>query len=445
MSDPLRFLTSLGQALSATGLYLPGHPARERAVDSAWEQLEALQKLDPAPTFSFLEDEVLYRQQALRDFKAWDWARRLSRAGVQRVEFDREVSREELSEFLAEVHRKVSSGTPDDTSEARQLHRPSIRFGMVSIRGASADIAVEVAESTTVPYTLDDEIEAVTWIHAEVETSDSLPLAEANAVVRSLSMAMHSQSRMLMPLLQLKSYDQYTTTHATNVSVLAMALAEYIGLSPKDVREFGVAGLLHDLGKVRVPKEILVKPGALSAQEVAVLRKHPVDGARLILARERNLDLAATVAYEHHIMINGQGYPRFRYQRETHFASRLVHLCDVFDALCTARPYRDAWATEMALAYIEERAGSDFEPQLAESFTAMMRLWTHQRLAVPLGGSPAAPVSLWSPSPAATPAPAPPPPPPQAAASPPPAAPTGHADMPSGETQVGDVQGGQGS
>ena len=386
MSDPLKFLTTLGQSLSATGLYRPGHPARERAVDLAWEQLEGLQQLDPAPIFTFLEDEVLYRQQALRDFKAWDWARRLARAGVQRVEFDREVSRDDLSEFLAEVHRRMTTG-PDDTSEARQLRKASIRYGLVTIRGASADLAVEVAESIIAPYSLDDEIEAVGWIHAEVRETDSLPLAEANAVVRSLSLAMHSQTRMLMPLLQLKTYDQYTTTHATNVSVLAMALAEYIGLPPKDVREFGVAGLLHDLGKVRVPKEILIKPGALTAQEVAVLRKHPVDGARLILAREQKLDLAATVAYEHHIMINGLGYPRFRYQRETHFASRLVHLCDVFDALCTARPYRDAWASEMALAYVEERAGTDFEPKLAEAFTGMMRLWSHQRVTMTPGSA----------------------------------------------------------
>jgi putative nucleotidyltransferase with HDIG domain len=380
MSDPVRFLTSLGQALSATGLYREGHPARERAVDQAWEQLDALQRLDPAPSFSFLEDEVLYRQQTLRDFKAWDWARRLAKAGVQRVEFDRDATRDELAEFLSEVHRRISSGGADDTSEARQLRHSSIRFGQLSVRGASGDVAVEVAQSDSIPYTLDDEIETVVWIHSEVEDTDGLPLAEANAVVRSLSLAMHSQSRMLMPLLQLKTYDQYTTTHATNVSVLAMALAEYIGLAPKDVREFGVAGLLHDLGKIRVPRDILVKPGALTAQEVAVLRRHPVDGARLIMARERNLDLAATVAYEHHIMINGHGYPRFRYERETHFASRLVHLCDVFDALCTARPYRDAWAAEMALAYIEERAGTDFEPSLAEAFTGMMRLWNHQRV-----------------------------------------------------------------
>jgi len=391
MSDPVKFLTSLGQALSAASLYSPGHPARERTLDNVWEQLEALQKVDPTPNFSFLDDEVLYRQQALRDFKAWDWARRLARAGVQRVEFDQVVTREEFGEFLATVHKQVMDGEVD-TSEARQLSRPSIRFGTVSIRGASADVAVEVAESSHVPYTLDDEIETVAWIHGEVENTDELPLAEANAVVRSLSLAMHSQSRMLLPLLQLKNYDQYTTTHATNVSVLAMALAEYIGLSARDTRDFGVAGLLHDLGKVRVPKEVLTKKGALTESELAALRRHPVDGARLILAREKNLDLAATVAYEHHILLNGHGYPRFRYARETHFASRLVHVCDVFDALCTNRPYRDAWQSEVALAYLEERSGVDFDAELSTAFTTMMRLWTFQRVAVPVpAGAPAPP------------------------------------------------------
>ncbi|MDH5284426.1 MAG: hypothetical protein OEW80_11160, partial [Gemmatimonadota bacterium] len=119
MSDPVRFLTSLGQALSASTLYREGHPARERALDQAWEHLESLRLVDPAPNFSFLEDDVLYRQQALRDFKAWDWARRLSKAGVQRVEIEPEVTREDLGEFVTEVQRKVNN-VEEDTTLARQ-------------------------------------------------------------------------------------------------------------------------------------------------------------------------------------------------------------------------------------------------------------------------------------------------------------------------------------
>jgi putative nucleotidyltransferase with HDIG domain len=384
VSEPIKFLTALGHALSAANLYGAGHPARERAVEQAWMQFEELRKTDPAPVFSFLEEEVLYRQQALRDLKVWDWGRRLAKVGIQRIEFERDVTVEDLREFLAEAQQRVHLGEMD-TSEARQMRRSSIRFGALNLRGATGETPIATATSETVTYTLDDEIAAVGWLHEQVELTGALPVVEAEAVVRSLALAMHSQSRMLLPLLQVRTYDQYTTTHATNVAVLAMALAEYIGLSPRDVRDFGVAGLLHDLGKVRVPKEILTRPGALSEQELAILRRHPVDGARLILARETKLELAATVAYEHHIMLNGQGYPRFRYTRDTHFASKLVHVCDVYDALSTNRPYRDAWENEAALAFLEERAGPDFDPALVEAFAAMMRHWTHQRVAIPAG------------------------------------------------------------
>src|SRR5690348_2281213 len=118
---------------------------------------------------------------------------------------------------------------------------------------------------------------------------------------------------MLVPLLELRQFDEYTTTHCLNVSVLTMALAEHLGLAARDVRTFGVAGLLHDLGKVRIPLEILNKPGKLTDEERKVMQGHTVEGARLIITSDRELDLAAAVAYEHHIMINGGGYPNCHY------------------------------------------------------------------------------------------------------------------------------------
>jgi putative nucleotidyltransferase with HDIG domain len=172
---------------------------------------------------------------------------------------------------------------------------------------------------------------------------------------------------------QLKDFDQYTTTHSLNVAVLAMALTEMLGFSAQDTRAFGTAGLLHDIGKVRVPHDILVKPGKLTESERAVLNAHPVDGARIILEGDQRLDLAATVAYEHHNMIDGGGYPQMHFRRDCHYASRVVHVCDVFDALCTDRPYRPAWEIERALEYIEERSGMEFDRDIASAFTDMMR------------------------------------------------------------------------
>jgi HD-GYP domain-containing protein (c-di-GMP phosphodiesterase class II) len=377
-------LNSLGQALSAMLLYGPKHPARERALDSAYDQLLGLSKTDPRPTFSFLDEEVLYRQQVIRELRGWDWGRKLSKVGIQRIEFDEDVSRDDFEGFLTDVQQQVTVGTMD-TSEARQMRRPSIRFGAVNVRGTTAETATDAVATATIAYTLGDEVAAVQWVHEQVQQGTGLQLAEAEGVVRSLSLAMHSESHIILPMLQLKSFDQYTTTHATNVAVLSMALAEFIGLGPRDVREFGVAGLLHDLGKVRIPKEILTKPGAFTEEEYGIMRRHPTDGARLILEREKGLDLAAVVAYEHHIMLNGEGYPTMRYKRDCHHASKLVHVCDVYDALCTHRPYRDAWMGEAALAYLEERSGVEFEGELVTAFVSMMRQWTNQRVNMPVG------------------------------------------------------------
>jgi putative nucleotidyltransferase with HDIG domain len=210
-------------------------------------------------------------------------------------------------------------------------------------------------------------------MHSEVGDRGLLPLLEAESVVRSLAVAMHGDQQMLLPLLSLREFDEYTTTHSLNVSVLTMALAEAMGLPARDVRAFGVAGLLHDLGKTRIPIDILNKPGKLSDEERAVMQSHTVEGAKLILTSDRQLDLAAAVAYEHHIMLNGGGYPNRHIQRECHCASALVHVCDVYDALRTHRPYRGAWEPEKVLKYVEDGAGTDFDPDIAHNFVEMMR------------------------------------------------------------------------
>jgi putative nucleotidyltransferase with HDIG domain len=229
--------------------------------------------------------------------------------------------------------------------------------------------------TATIRFTLEDEAETIRWIHGEMLEGRALPLLEAEAVVRGLSVAMHGDRQIMLPLLRLKDFDQYTTTHSMNVAVLVMALAEWVGMGAGDVRAFGVAGLLHDLGKVKVPKEILNKAGRLTLDERQLMNSHPAEGAKLILMAEPELDLAAVVAYEHHIMINGGGYPRFTYERACHQASRFVHVCDVYDALRTNRPYRDAWPSDKILAYVEERSGVEFDGQIGHAFTKMITEW----------------------------------------------------------------------
>lgn len=374
MSDPARFLGSLAQALAGMSLYAEGHPARGRGIDAAYQELVDLQAEYPKPSFTFLGDEVIFGRLPLRDLRNWDWSARFAEAGIQRLEVEDRVSREEFEAFLDQMLARITFAEID-TSEARQLGPANIRFGAVGVRGGAEVSAGEMLPTATITFSLGEEVETIRWLHDEVKQRDLLPLAEAEAVVRSLSVAMHGDRQMMLPLLQLKQFDQYTTTHSLNVAVLSMALAEYLGMGAGDVRAFGIAGLLHDLGKVRIPIEILTKAGKLTPDERVVMNRHPVEGARLILESEQELDLAAVVAYEHHIMLNGLGYPQVRFRRKCHEASNLVHVCDVYDALRTTRPYREAWPVERVLPYLEGRAGLEFDPIYVHAFITMMRKW----------------------------------------------------------------------
>jgi len=373
VSDPTTFLHAFAQALSVLSLYPEGHPSRERAIDAAYQSLDLLTGASTVPAFTFLEGEVVYGREPLRDFKDWDWGYRLAAAGIERLQVERAVSRDEFEGFLQEINARLTMSSAS-TSENRQMRSLGIRFGAVGVKGHSLEVVkTESGGGAPSAVSLADELETLKWLQDEVQSERAVPLIEAEAIVRSLSVTMHAERGTVLPLLQLKNFDQYTTTHSLNVAVLSMAVAESIGCRKTEVRALGMAGLLHDIGKIKIPIQILTKPGTLSADERRIINKHPVDGAKMILQSDEALDIAAVVAYEHHMMLDGGGYPTPHYGRDTALASRLVHVCDVYDALRTKRPYRDAWESDTVLRYLLEHSGTEFDPDLVKAFIAMMQ------------------------------------------------------------------------
>ena len=188
-------------------------------------------------------------------------------------------------------------------------------------------------------------------------------------------MALHQERNVLELLVPLKEIDQYTTVHSMNAAMLSMALAETLGFVGADVKAVGEAALLHDVGKTRVPADIIQKTGELSPDEWEIMMKHPAEGARILVNSGAEMELAAIVAYEHHIKYDGSGYPGLRYKRRLHRATELIQVCEVYDALRTRRPFRDPWAPDRIVSHLQEESGKSFHPDAVKAFLGMLNQW----------------------------------------------------------------------
>ena len=340
MSAPASFLISLGQCLSTMSLYKSGHPARERVIDQSFEKLLSVLADIPYAEFSILEGGAVFEGRVIEELRTWDWTARLANAGIERLEIDADVKRDGWDVALEAMWEQLNGKSAETNDARQQLMASAVRFGSLRVMGGSAEGEVHAAATaleeeaaatarveeaaSAMVVSLADEIATVNWIHEEVLTGGRIPMAEAEAIVGSLAIAMRANEKMLLPLVMMKEFDEYTTTHACNVSVLAMGLAEALGCSRAETRAFGVAGLLHDIGKVKIPQEILNKPGRLTDEERAVMALHPEEGARILLEREKGMQMAAVVAFEHHICIDGKGYPQMQFQRGCHLPDSLA-------------------------------------------------------------------------------------------------------------------------
>jgi HD-GYP domain-containing protein (c-di-GMP phosphodiesterase class II) len=219
-----------------------------------------------------------------------------------------------------------------------------------------------------------DELGVLTWMFEEVSAGQSLPVREALAITHSVYAIMHAEGRTSIRLAPVTDMREYGTVHALNVAILAMGLAEQLGFESQAVRTIGLAGLLHDVGMVRIPIELITKSAQLEAEDRRLIQEHPVHGARIIAAADASFALAAVVAYEHHIRPDGSGYPVLRYPRSTHQITRLVQVCDTYHALQSPRPAREPWPADVIFSFLQQRAGTDFDPDMATRLIALIAM-----------------------------------------------------------------------
>lgn len=178
------------------------------------------------------------------------------------------------------------------------------------------------------------------------------------AISSELMQAISENDSIAIDINALKVSDEYTFKHSVDVSTMAMVIAKKHGMKESEIREIGIAGLLHDMGKSKIPNEVLNKPGKLTDEEFALMKKHSLFGYQILKEKNEFNDNILLGVLQHHEKLNGRGYPMGVPSEKIHRYARVIAVADIYDALVTERPYKKGFsprvAVEMIMAMTDE-------------------------------------------------------------------------------------------
>lgn len=215
---------------------------------------------------------------------------------------------------------------------------------------------------------------AVVSMFHDARMGQAIDTAHASDLVDEISASVLRHPNALVSLVRLKTSDEYTYMHSVAVCALMIALARQLELSDPLVHEAGLAGLPHDIGKMAVPDPILNKPGKLTEQEFGLVRRHPQNGARMLLDCRQVSALVVDVCLHHHERIDGTGYPFGLAQEQISLLARMGTVCDVYDAITSDRPYKKGWNAAEAIRRMAEWNGH-FDPQVFRAFVKAVGIY----------------------------------------------------------------------
>ena len=209
---------------------------------------------------------------------------------------------------------------------------------------------------------------AVVSMFQEVRMGNAISAEAAGELVEEISSSVLRNPGALISLARLKTADDYTYMHSVAVCALMVSLARQLGLDENEVREAGMAGLLHDLGKALMPMDVLNKPGKLTDDEFRIIKGHPVEGHRLLVEGKTCSDIVLDVCLHHHEKVDGSGYPDRLGGDSISLFAKMGAVCDVYDAITSNRPYKAGWGPAESLRKMTEWSKGHFDERVFQAF-----------------------------------------------------------------------------
>jgi putative nucleotidyltransferase with HDIG domain len=246
--------------------------------------------------------------------------------------------------------------------------------------------AVADAQRQTAPVPLDVEYQkaalicrqskqAVVSMFREARMGKTVDASGAQRLVEEISDSVSRNASALISLARLKNADDYTYMHSVAVCAMMIALARQLGLDEVQTRSAGLAGLLHDLGKAAMPMEVLNKPGKLTDAEFAIMKSHPVEGHKMLLAVGNVDPIALDVCLHHHEKTDGSGYPKGLKDEQISRFAKMGAVCDVYDAITSNRPYKHGWDPAESLRKMAELANGHFDQKVFQAFVKSLGIY----------------------------------------------------------------------
>jgi putative nucleotidyltransferase with HDIG domain len=368
-------------ALSGVQLYSADHPLVVRQIGALSDILDRLHAEQPVITVGLIGPQLIIDDTALSGSATGvsELQKRFRDRGIERLVIERGVEPPEIAQLLAglskgRVTERVGSLDALAQEAATWLALPHIRVGRLQGAVTLSD-APTVSGADAARQLYGDGVAAAMqiWQGAAADRTPDPKLSRT--MIDNVARGVAQNRTALLALVALKHYENYTFTHMVNVAILTMAQARTLGIEGPLLREFGHAALMHDIGKIDVPHEILTKADKLTDEEFRILKRHPIDGAAMLRRTKEMPTLAPIVAFEHHLRLDGSGYPDGVRRGALNLATMLCSIADVYDAMRSQRAYQEAFPTDRILAVFQRNDGVQFDQHLVRRFVQLLGIY----------------------------------------------------------------------
>jgi HD-GYP domain-containing protein (c-di-GMP phosphodiesterase class II) len=374
-SEMAIIIVQLSAAVQNTGMYPNTHPNILSRIREAYDLLAALLKKKKEINVFCIGENLLVDNKPLNvaGTSGAAFIRVLKRNKINRLTFLNGLSFTMLETLIHDL--ASSNATAIRSSSHIKLGRLDLekRTAMEgAIRDEGSENILEIFEHETEPPS-----SYLRNLYQNIIDTNMIDFDMLDKTVLQLINNLHTDKDMWQLLSQVKTNDEYTFIHTANVGIVTMYLAEHLGFKSPMIQEIGVAAVLHDVGKLMIPDDIISKQAPLSAEERMLMETHPLKGALYLMNMKSTRALPTLVALEHHIKYDGGGYPKVRKGYELNIISQIVTIADVFDALRTLRPYRDPVPMTKVIEMMRNESGCSFNPFLIEQFLNLIREAPH--------------------------------------------------------------------